>query len=204
MDCWESPLFGSSQSKCSWWDRSLCPLIEYFPNSGPGTTCCYGSRMEFLFDLSKWLKIRFEGFMCWHKTLYPLLVFLWLWLFCSKTSWPQMFCTAPPFVRLELTAAEGIPCKILWLSSWFNTNTQVIWSKYWEVMVPAVWLCHDKENGLVYAVLPVATFTYELCLENQVWSLSGVALSHNGNCLCQIHSHLWRQSICFWWRVVPG
>lgn len=98
------------------------------------------------------------------------------WTVFPQTSWPPMFCTAPPLVRLELTAAEGIPCKILWLGSWFNTNTQVIWSKYWEVMVPAVWLCHDKENCLIYTMLPAATFTYELCLENQIWTLSTVGL----------------------------
>lgn len=171
VDCWESPLSGLSlYSHVPFFRR--CQVLSSavdgtshgvsYCNSGAEITCCYGSATEFLFDLFNWLKICFEGlsvdfrlstgsYSSAHLDCFP------------HTSLPQMFCTAPPFVRLELAVAEGIPCKILRLSSWFNVNTQVCGANT------------ERSWSLQFdCAMTKKTASFLLCY----LSMSGAALSH--------------------------
>lgn len=72
-----------------------------------------------------------------------------------KRRWPQMFCTAAGFVRPEPAAAGGIPRKNLQLGSSGSMQTnRVLWCKYWEVTVPAVWSHRAGETRLQSSCAP--------------------------------------------------
>lgn len=161
------PLFSSSQQLASYSFKVSQVFWTAVDGTGQSVSCLYWifpkyrAKTRFLFGVraaglvvtisrvylisQSYQKITIWGFSDGWR-LHTHTVFLCLTLFWSKQG--DLRCFALPPTSWG-AAAGGISRKNLRPGSSGSMQTnQVLWSKYWEVMDPAVWLYHDRETWL--------------------------------------------------------